>query len=248
MGGNLVAIDIYESLSSIHDKLDTLLTLETEPKADLAVPSYFRPGTLWDTMLAAKPYIAVINPGSGPGLTQSLSYTAQVKAARAAGVKVLGYVHTQYGARPLAEVQADVASHRSWYGVDGIFVDMTSKMPEHAAYYAQLYAAIKQWNGLVVLNPGTKTAEVYAHLCDHLMVCETDYATYLNTVRPAWEANWPADKFWHCVHSCPADRMPSVVGMAKANNAGLIYVTNDVMPNPYDTLSSYWSALATEVR
>lgn len=250
-----MAIDIYESLSSIHDKLDTILTLETEPKPDLAVPSYFRPGTRWDAMLALKPAITVINPGSGPGPSVDLAYPSQVTKAKAAGCQVLGYVHTKYGARPLAEIQADIANHRAWYGVTGIFIDTCSPDPAKAGYYAQLYAAIKQWNGYVTLNFGTKTAEVYAHLCDSMMVAETDYATYLNQTRPAWEANYPAEKFWHCIHSCPADRMPSVVGLAQANNAGLVYVTDDLyknpdgtLANPYDSLPTYWAALANEVR
>jgi hypothetical protein len=238
-----MAVDIYEQFALIQEKLDTLLDAAAEPEAAVAVPSYFRPGTEWDAMLAQKPALTVINPGSGPGLTQSLSYVEQVRKCKAAGVKVLGYVHTKYAARPLAEVQADIAAHKSWYQVDGIFIDTTSNRPEHAAYYAQLYTAIKQWNGICVLNPGTKTVEVYAHLCDHLMVCETDAATYLNTVRPAWEANWPADKFWHCIHSCGPAQLAGVVGLAQANNAGLIYVTDDVMTNPYDRLPSFWLEL-----
>ena len=36
---------------------------------------------------------------------------------------MLGYVATTFGARPAADVEADAARYRDWYGVDGIFLD-----------------------------------------------------------------------------------------------------------------------------
>lgn len=241
-----MAVNIYDELTALSARIAKLEAMHA-PKAVVAPVSYFFPGTKWDTMLAKKPALALINPGSGPGTSQSGSYVAQVGRCKTAGVPVYGYVYTDYGNRPAADVKRDIDLHYLWYGVNGIFLDEASNVIAPLPYYTDLYYYIKGKNGTVVLNPGTKTLEQYASVADHLMVSETDLVTYRGQTRPAWEANYPASKFWHCVHTCPVGDMPGVVALAKQRNAGLIYVTADVMPNPYDTLPTYWDALCAEV-
>ena len=48
---------------------------------------------------------------------------------------MLGYVPTGYGARPLADVLADVRRYLAWYGVDGIFFDEASSDAALLPYY-----------------------------------------------------------------------------------------------------------------
>ena len=97
----------------------------------------------------------------------------------------------------------------------------------------------------VVLNCGTKTYEGLAKICDWLCVVETDALNYGLLARPAWEANY--GNLWHMVHTCAVADMPRIVALAKQRKAGLITVTSDVMPNPYDTLPAYLDALVTEL-
>ena len=208
--------------------------------------TYFYPGVKWDPVLARRTGPVLINPASGPGTAASLTYVGHVGRCHAAGVKVLGYVHTKYGARPIAEVKADVDRHFSWYGVDGIFVDTTSNKLADVGYYADLSEYIRTRGGLVVLNPGTRTIEPYAGLCDWLMNAETDAVTYRTRVASAWEHKYPG-KFWHVVHTCAAADMPLMVQLAAERDAGLVCVTDDVMPNPYDALPSYFTALYAAV-
>lgn len=235
-----MAVNIYDELARAHARIDAL---EGRSGPKLAPVTYFYPGVRWDTTLAKNPALTIINPGSGPGTIMNSAYHTQVAKCRAAGVSVIGYVHTKYSLRPAAEVKTDIDRHFAWYGVDGIFIDTTSNKLEHVAYYADLAAHIRAKGGIVVLNPGTSTLEAHARIADHVMVSETDAATYRQQTRPAWEAKFPASKFWHCVHTCPAAEMPEIVALAKARNAGLLYVTDDVMANPYNVLPTYFDAL-----
>ncbi len=242
-----MAVNIYDELTALAARIAKLEEL-LKPRLRVAVPSYFRPGASWDQMLANRPAVTVINPASGPGTTPSTTYPAQVAKAHAVGAKVLGYVHTRYSARPIAEVKLDVDRHQSWYGVSGIFVDTTSVDPLHAAYYEDLCAYIRAKGLFVCLNPGTRCPERLAQIADAVMVIETDLARYKTHTHAAWEAKLEyAGKLWHCVHSCPEAEMPWVVAEAKRRGAGLLDCTHDLMPNPYDGLPVYWSALCEQV-
>jgi hypothetical protein len=276
-----MAVDIYVELDALRTALTKaqsdlasmgarLAKLESHPAPSPGVPtiqvapvSYFRPekllpnGTLaWDSIMAHKTGLAMINPGSGPGLSASTSYTALVPRVQAAGVPVFGYVHSKgpatatnpsgYGERPIADVKADIDKHIAWYGVAGIFIDCTSNRLDHVTYYADLCAHVHGKGRKVILNPGTQCLEDHARMADFVMCSEGYVPTYRARVARPWEANYPG-KLWHCVHSCTAADMPSVVALAKSRGAGLVYVTDRLMPNPYADLPSYWEALCTEV-
>jgi hypothetical protein len=69
-----------------------------------------------------------MNPSNGPGKSIDPNYVTAVKTVDSAGTGflVFGYVYTRYGKRPLSSVEADVNKYKSWYNVDGIFVDQTA--------------------------------------------------------------------------------------------------------------------------
>jgi hypothetical protein len=251
-----MAVDIYTELLALGARI-AVLEAKLAPKTLAAPVSYFRADKLtatgasaWDAVIAKKPALALINPGSGPGTIASSSYTALVARAQTAGVPVYGYTHSKgaagYGTRPIAEIKADVDKHIAWYGCAGIFIDCTSNKTEHVPYYRELCDYIHSKGRKVVLNPGTQSLEEHAQMADYVMISEGDVATYRARVPRAWEANY-GPKLWHCVHSCPAADMPGIVALAKQRGAGLLYVTEDLMPNPYDTLTAHWDAFCTAV-
>lgn len=65
-------------------------------------------GPLWSAAKAAKPGILIINPASGPGAAVDPAYASTTREMQAAGIKMLGYVSTSYGARNSSLVQEDV--------------------------------------------------------------------------------------------------------------------------------------------
>lgn len=71
---------------------------------------------------AANP-IVVVNPDSGPGEKAFELFSDAVSKCRAVGIKVLGYVRTEYAKRDLSLVAQDLQRYKTWYNVDGFFID-----------------------------------------------------------------------------------------------------------------------------
>ncbi len=213
--------------------------------SQIAIPSYFYPGPLWDQAISGAPNVGIliVNPDSGPGATVDPEYVTAVTNARAAGVQVIGYVYTSYGERGAAEVKADIETYKSWYQVDGIFLDEVSDQAGLVPYYQDVANHIRSTQGgLVVLNPGVYPDEGYMNVGDVVVAFEDDYSLYLNATVPSWASNYPSTRFWHLVYNAPdGTALEQATSLAGQRNAGYIYVTSDNLPNPWDELPSYWS-------
>ncbi|MCM2494221.1 spherulation-specific family 4 protein [Burkholderia glumae] len=231
-----------------------LVTSGSVQAADLVVPAYFYPSgsgaTAWNTLAtnaASVPLTAIVNPNSGPGTAADPAYTGAIAKLRAAGGKVIAYVHTSYGARPLSDVTADINKYLAFYAVDGFFIDEMANdaTTAHVQYYQSLYNYIKGLspNYQVVNNPGTTLPEIYASLpvADRFVVYENKQANYAGFVPNAWQAAYGADRFVHIVYNASASQLTGVLQLAVTNGAGGIYVTSLKLPNPYNGLPSYWS-------
>lgn len=229
---------------------------------ELLVPAYFYPEakglTYWNTLAAAAskaPITAIVNPDSGPGTSVDPNYVAVVDHARAAGVKVIGYVHTSYGTRPLNDVVTDINRYLGFYAIDGIFIDEMADDGSAASvnYYLAIYQYIKGLNPgfRVIMNPGTTAPELYVSLplADALVTFESGPRPYRRLQTPAWVHNYANDRFGHLVHDVGTlDTAIGFVTLAQQRNAGLIYVTNDKgASNPWNSLPAYWSGLVSEV-
>ena len=157
------------------------------------------------------PLLAVVNPGSGPGRALEPSYVSGIGSLQAAGVSVIGYVHTSRSSRPLAEVEADVASYLAWYpSLDGIFIDEMQSVDGSEAYYSSLAASIRSAGfRLTVGNPGTDIARSYEGIFTVLVV---------------WE-----------------DRaMPTAADLSKHSpKSGFAYIANETRAFPAHLLSEY---------
>ncbi len=218
---------------------------------NISIPAYFSPGSLWDQVISGSPRVnlLVMNPASGPGREASRDYVAAVRKARTNGLTVVGYVPTSYGSRDPAMVKAEVDAYKTWYGVDGIFLDEVSADVTGISYYRELAAYIRAEPGaLVALNPGTFPAEEYALVGDVMLVFEGSYSSYLSMETPAWAANYPASKFWHVVYDAPtAQEMKEAVRLSRHRNSKQLYVTDGGLPNPYGRLPAYWLEEVSEV-
>lgn len=211
----------------------------------IAVPSYFQPGALWDratTGSVPSAGILIANPNSGVGTSKSSAYVAAVTRAKAAGTRVLGYVYTSYGARSVATVEAEIARYQSWYGITDIFFDEVSASATRLPYYLTLANYVHATTGsIVMLNPGIVPDQGYLGIGDIVVTFEGNYNTYVNAVSPSWVNNYPANKFQSIVYGVSATNLPNAMNLARSRNVGWVYVTNDNLPNPYDSLPSYWS-------
>jgi len=240
------------AIETIEFKGDRLFTQQ------MAIPAYFSATSPYWTKLQSSGgpvSIAVMNPSSGPGQRQNLDYVNTVNKTKAAGVRVFGYVYTDYGARSLSAVKSDIDKYYEWYNVDGVFLDEAEYRDcTDDAYYQDLYNHLKAKGGQVILNPGTQTEECYADSADVIVNFEGTYDAYArkdgtgayeyDKTEPAWVHNYPPSLFWHLVHGAPDEAaMRDAVGLGKQRRAYHMYVTPDVLPNPWDTLPAdpYWS-------
>jgi hypothetical protein len=195
-----------------------------------------------------------MNPFNGPGNSLDNNYVSAVNAFRTAGGRVIGYVYSSYNERPLQQVLDDIDQYEDWYNVDGIFVDeMSNTGPaERLNYYRDIYNHVKSidpdWE--VMGNPGTATIEQYLTwpTADRLMVFENVGSSYPSYTPSSWNFNYDRTNFVHLVHTeASADEMRDHLARAVARNAGGIYVTDDVMANPWDRLPNYWPQLVDAV-
>ena len=214
----------------------------------MAIPSYFyATSAFWTQLQNGAPTVglAIINPGSGPGRKFDQNYYNTTQSTKARGVIVLGYVYTNYGSRTVSKVKADIDKYYTWYGVEGIFFDEVSNSCAKQAYYLDLYNYVKAKGGIakVVINPGINTQECYITAADIIVNFEDNYTAYVNWSPSGWEFNYPADRFWHLVIGTSAADMPNAISLSKNRNAGWVYVTNDNLSNPWDTVPAdpYWS-------
>lgn len=181
------------------------------------------------------PIIVVINPDNGPGASFNQDYLNAVARLQSAGVVVLGYVYTSYGARNASEVKADVDKYYDWYGVDGIFLDEVWNYEDKLQYYSDLAGYVwgkgLQW---VVGNPGTDAAVGYIQLFNVTVIHED--SKYPTAAKLDAYSSYK-DKIAVLVYG--QRRFSTSAFTATAARSGWVYVTHDTLPNPWDTLSKY---------
>jgi Spherulation-specific family 4 len=204
------------------------------------IPAYVLPHELAALATSAsRPRMVVVNPDSGPGAGEGRAYGEAVRTLQAAGIRVLGYVPTSYGGRPVADVLADVRRYLAWYRVDGIFFDETSADAALLPYYR---AVSRQARGdvgrVVVFNPGVPPAAGYFDLADVVVTFEGTYAGYASAMAatPDWLRRMAPDRVAHLVYGAThAEALDAVADSA----AGHVYATSGAMPNPWRTLPAY---------
>lgn len=233
--------------------------VEAETTMEIVVPAYFypSPGSDWQDLNAAAsqvPLTAIMNPFNGPGNSQDNNYVTAVNDLRSAGGKVIGYVFSGFGNRPLNDVLADIDTYAEWYDIDGIFIDemANTAAPATLDFYEDIYQHVKTVDPIweVMGNPGINTQEVYLTrpVADRLMVFEAQGVAYPGNTPSAWNFNYDRSSFVHLVHTEPdATTMESHVDTSVSRNAGGIYVTDDILNNPWDRLPNYWQQQVDKV-
>jgi hypothetical protein len=221
------------------------LELEYNPRIRISIPSYFSPGSLWDTAISDAPATAIMimNPSNGPGSSYDSSFGDTVSRAQDEGIGVLGYVYTLYGGRSSAEIKAEIDDYTIWYGVDGIFLDEVSNDAADLEYYQDLTNYIRSKSGsFIMINPGTVPDEVYMSVADMVVVFEGTYSSYQAETFPAWMDGYSKDRFQHMVYDTPEADFQGAWSQAMGHNVGYVYITDDTAPNPWDSLPSYWDS------
>jgi hypothetical protein len=219
----------------------------------LLVPAYFYPGGPtrgdWDRLIEAAarvPIVAILNPASGPGESANPDYTDVVRRGARAGVTFLGYVNTAYAKRPRPEVEEDVERWIRFYPeIRGIFFDAQASEARHVDHYAALYGFAKERieGALVVTNPGTICDEGYfSRPAADVAILFEDSKGFDALHLPPWASKYEPGRFAALPYGLPdVDRSRAAIQQVIVQGFGLIYATEDGLPNPWGRLPSYWN-------
>jgi hypothetical protein len=213
---------------------------DVTPRCHVLIPAYVPPDAMPDVVRAARPTLLVVNPASGPGIARDEGYAAAIRNVRRAGVRVLGYVATGYGARPRADAEADIDRYEQWYGTDGVFLDEAAATPSQVGHYRALAAhARAAGERLVVLNPGTVPDHGYFDVADVVVTFEGPYARYSDAIEhaPAWVRDLPPERSAVLVYEATAEQAAAVV--TDTRHAGYVYATTGTLPHPWGKLPTY---------
>lgn len=232
----------------------------------IAMASYINPledPDAWARLVeydSGKVSVLVANILNGPDYNVEPSWKSVIDKAASSGKKIIGYVRTGYlgvseqkfttrlGSNDLADwasqIEQDVDKWYELYGqsISGIFFD--EGWPECGPdnIYSNLYAHINNYTkrkypgAFTVLNPGAATAQCYENTMDTLITFESSYEVYSANYKPNdWTPKDPR-KIWHIIYDVPQDRIEEVAALAKSRHAGLVGITDDAHPNPFDNL------------
>ncbi len=210
------------------------------------IPLYVYPGSAWTAIIQAKqanpsvPVIAIINPNSGPGSASDPAYVSGIQQLQAAGIMVLGYDHTSYGARSVTDVEADAAHYNSWYHVNGLFFDEMAATTGYEGYYSTINAYAKSLGmTYTVGNPGTTLPSSYMGILNNLVIYEDSGLTATSSLPSSYPGS-SAGEFSVISYADPEPTTAQVQGIAA--NVGYVYFTDANLPNPYGALPSYLAA------
>lgn len=218
----------------------------------LLVPAYFYPDgkglATWGRLIAAgakAPIIAIANPASGPGAQVDPAYTAIIKKAQDGQIKIIAYVSTNYAKRTAAEIKRDIDLWVQFYPtIQGIFFDEQTSEAAQADFYLELatYARMKIQDAFIVTNPGTICAEEYFSKKVADTICTVESHDGLEKYTPpAWATKYPAAQFYGLAYKIEkAHGMQTSLKAVGKKHFGYVFITDDKLPNPWDTLPPYW--------
>jgi len=221
----------------------------------LLVPLYEYPGSGWDAVAAggsSVSTVAIINPNSGPGTGPDSTYNTYMTKLHNAGVEMIGYVHTSYGARSIADVKADIDIYAASFPLlVGIFLDEAAATASEVAYYQQLYTYIMNMPGWKydVINPGTVPTSGYASVATTIVSYENTISGFSSSANPSFAASSNKDLFAVIAYAGSSSTMQTAVTSAVSKGYyGWVYFTDGASGCcTYNSLASYYSTMVSYV-
>jgi Spherulation-specific family 4 len=245
------------SQSDRRSRLQILLPLYIYPNW------YDQHNYIWKQVIAAAkkvPIVAIINPNNGPNSAPpNTDYQQGIRDLQQAGVKVIGYVPSNYAKRNLKTVKADIDLYIKYFSVEGIFIDEAANTQDNLDYYHQIYRYVKsrssqansqhQKDYTVIINPGMTVDEGYISqpVADTIVVFENYQQAWTKYRPPTYLEKYSPQHFAALIHTTANQKlMKSTLDRAAKSKFGYIYITNDSTDttnhNPWDTLPEYWQA------
>jgi Spherulation-specific family 4 len=224
----------------------------------IAIPAYFTDDALWQKALDTPAVQYVIGhplvPVAGQAYIADKDLAAHLAQAKAKGKIPLVYVTGGYDKVDWKVVADRIDTILDAYpAASGVFIDEINY--DQCEKYTSLTKGAgtvkgvrtRQANKLIVLNPGAPLLNCYDGLADGYVTlerAEKDIPAWTENVNLAGNASAYAWMFkdesrkgmWQMVHSVAPANAAAAVDAAVARNASVLYLTDDTLPNPYDSL------------
>jgi hypothetical protein len=232
-------------------------------KLHLIVPAYFYPSgpgmKAWQRLMDAAlkvPIVVIANPSSGPGDLQDPEYASVIDVASDKGVRVIGYVNTEYGKRPSTDAKNEIDRWIHFYpSIAGFFFDQQSVDAHDVSYYLELrdYARskIKGKEAFVVTNPGTTCDEEYfAKAVSDVTCLFASFKGFDEFNPPVLLKRYSPSRFAALPYQIPDSKaMRQVLKDAVSKRIGYLYVSDAPSGNnPWGKLPTYWDDEIEAVR
>src|SRR5213594_1491803 len=223
------------------------ISFAASTNSGIVIPLYTYPTDgSWAATLQARnahpnvPIIAIINPSDGPGGSSDSNYVQGVKNFQAAGIIVIGYVATGYASHGMSDLDAQISRYKNWYSVNGIFFDEMSNNQGNENYYSTLNTYVKSLGMTYTMgNPGTTTLKSYVGTLDSIIIYESAGTPSLSY--PAFAtfySSYSKSNFGFLAYSVPS--LDTSFETSTSTYVQWMYITNDGLSNPWDTLPSYF--------
>jgi len=213
----------------------------------IVIPLYTYPtdGT-WDQIIQVKkahpsvPIIAVINPNNGPSTSLDSNYVTGIQKLQAAGVMVLGYVHTGFGyggLRSPTVLETEISNYKTWYNPNGIFFDEMANIAGDENYYTVLSTYAKSLGFTYTMgNPGTETLPSYIGTVDNIVIYESGSLPAISDLT-SWHTQYSKSNFSYIALGSSLD---TAFETQSSQYVSYIYITDLSGGNPYNALPSYF--------
>lgn len=150
-------------------------------------------------------------------------------------------MHTNYAARNSTDVIAEIDNYKNWYNVNGAFFDEMSNVADNEGYYSNLTRYARSAGlTMTVGNPGHDTLPSYVGTVDNIVIHDNS-GLPPDSLLGGWHTDYAKSNFSILAYGVDSlDR--SYVGYA-SNYVQYMYMTNDTLPNPWDSLPPYFADL-----
>jgi hypothetical protein len=244
---------------------------QAKPAVQIAVPAYFTDDASWDRAINT-PEVGFIvahpdSPAAGKPFPVDPELTKRIAQAKAKGIKTLIYVTAGYDKVSWQDTETRVdAAFGAYPNADGVFLDeINYDQCDKYNNFAKGVTGTAGFRGrhpgkFEVLNAGAPMLNCYEGSADaylNLERAQGDVQAWIDNVFLKDNAPYYAWMFkpenrsaiWQMVHSVAPSQIGAAVDAALTRNASVIYVTPDLMPNPYDNFpdDAAWKALVDRV-
>lgn len=177
-----------------------------------------------------------------------------ISALKGAGITLLYYISTNYGATALSTVESELANGKSWYGIPSPMFDEMAPNGTCSnggsplacsAYYGDLYTyAVSAGATYVMYNPGTtygtSTADMFGS-AEILQLFEGSSAQFESASFPSWLAQYQASQFSATISAGTSSTVQTDLTDACHDHIGRFYEDDEAEPPNYATLPAFWT-------